>query len=499
MSTRTAAVLERFPGYIAAGDPGKLAGHVVDSVATDLDVQSLQLRDVRRSHRLPDAPTVADVVALGGLHDLDRSALALARRRLVARETRVTHGVEVEVARQILRAIIETHTWGNATVVGLLNATAAYLATAVVELDDRESGYWHLARVRDLLPPDAGGGPGGSPPDEGGAPSPGDLLALEENPPVAVDIAPARRRHGDRMTIVRSGFDTVSVSIVIEGIEDRTVRPMVVALHAGAGLVFTGSVAAGSTLRFEADGRATVGATSVTRQCWRFDGAVFADDGAPSAADDFCWSHADTEPPAGSRGARFSVATPVDAFTRSTSLPHADDLLRPLSLPTGESRWATFVGAGAFAGRADDADVLPQPDFFTARWDAVVLEPDRSPEGAPSLSLGWEWEEREPFALRVWLPTRYADLDVEAGSSVSDPDRLPPVREVVRTLLQRHRAAGVHVYTDYADPRWILGTGVLRELDTDDALGLVVAGTEAWDDNTAQPELSPRGGRIHGS
>ena len=67
------------------------------------------------------------------------------------------------------------------------------------------------------------------------------------------------------------------------------------------------------------------------------------------------------------------------------------------------------------------------------------------------------------------------------------------MRDVVRTLLDRHRAAGVHVYVEYADPRWILGTGIVRDLDSDDALGVVVAGTEALDRRHEQPSPGPVG------
>jgi len=61
---------------------------------------------------------------------------------------------------------------------------------------------------------------------------------------------------------------------------------------------------------------------------------------------------------------------------------------------------------------------------------------------------------------------------------------------VLRGLLDRHRAAGVHLYVEYTDPRWTLGTGIVRDLDSEDALGIVVAGTEAWEDDTEQPPPS---------
>ena len=97
--------------------------------------------------------------------------------------------------------------------------------------------------------------------------------------------------------------------------------------------------------------------------------------------------------------------------------------------------------------------------------------------GDPSLRIGFAWEEREPFAVRVLLPRRFSVLDDEAGTRVREP---------LRRLLDRHRAAGVDVRVEYADPRWALGTGVVRD-EPDEAIGTVLAGTELWPDGTPQP------------
>jgi hypothetical protein len=137
-----------------------------------------------------------------------------------------------------------------------------------------------------------------------------------------------------------------------------------------------------------------------------------------------------------------------------------------------------FVGAGVFAsldagGQPDPA--APEP--IAGTFDQSLYQPD--PAGPPSLAVGFEWDEREAYAVRLWLPFAFAELDA-AGE--------PTLREVVRLLLDRHRAAGVHVYVEHADPRWVLGTGIARDLDSDDALGLVVAGTQTWADDIDQPD-----------
>ena len=78
--------------------------------------------------------------------------------------------------------------------------------------------------------------------------------------------------------------------------------------------------------------------------------------------------------------------------------------------------------------------------------------------------------------MKVWLPMRFSTLDA---------DGVEAVRERVRLLLDRHRAAGVHVSVDYADPRWTLGRGVVRDLTTTEAVGVVVSGTTV--DNLEPP------------
>jgi hypothetical protein len=38
----------------------------------------------------------------------------------------------------------------------------------------------------------------------------------------------------------------------------------------------------------------------------------------------------------------------------------------------------------------------------------------------------------------------------------------------------------------FADPRWMMGSGIVRT-EADDPLGIVLAGTELWPDGTTQP------------
>ncbi len=209
------------------------------------------------------------------------------------------------------------------------------------------------------------------------------------------------------------------------------------------------------------------------RSCFTFAGAVFAD-AASDHPKNFVF---------GDGRAVFAVAHPIsDGFDPHPALPHGDALLAPLRLDRRETRFAVFVGAGTFGSVADGGAVLEAaPSTAAGRFDDSVFLPD-PPPGDPSFEIGFEWDEREAYAVKVWLPREFQEHDDQPETAMC---------EVVRGLLDRHRAAGVHVYTEYADPRWTLGTGVIRDLDTDDALGVVVAGTEAWEDDIEQPEGGP--------
>ena len=130
----------------------------------------------------------------------------------------------------------------------------------------------------------------------------------------------------------------------------------------------------------------------------------------------------------------------------------------------GESRWAFFV-RDAHYGNDQPAVAL----FSAGVFDGSVF----SPGGEPSGEVGFAWQEREPFALTVWIPQRFAELDSEGELEL---------RERLRLQLDRHRAAGVHVYCRYADDRWTLGEGVLSDLASGDPRGVVVVGTRMWPD-----------------
>jgi hypothetical protein len=520
MSARGSIILSRFPRHLELDDPGKRAGAVVATLANDLDVQLGQLGDIRRAHRLADTPTPLDILRSAGLHGIgDVAAEPVARRlaaiaKVIPAETLDEATIDelsqlitvdasafgedeaaawstiatalvpltefsggLEPLRDVVRGVIAVHRSGNGTPRGLLEACAAYLGLVTEDVAHSDDRWWHLATGRDLLAP--------RPVDDVEEPA-RDLLAVEENPPQAADVGPVDRRHGECFAIVRGGLEAVPVDVVVTGKADRTIGPMVVNCDTGSGVVFEDVVPDGSELRFFADGRVQLDGTSVGVRSYSFRGSVFADEGGPVATD-FVFAADDdatTGPPLPVEAvlphhtAYWAVTEPVaDAFDGGGAYPHADGLVEPAWLARGRTRWAVFVSAATFALRSADGEIeISQPRYEAGVFDRSVFEPD--PAGPPSLGVGFEWQEREPFAVRVWIPSRFSALDTDGEI---------PVRDRLRGLLDRHRAAGVHVRVEYADPRWVLGAGTLRNLDSTHPLGIVVAGTTLWADDTEQP------------
>jgi hypothetical protein len=486
-SGRTTAVLERFPCHIGATDPGKRFESVVGAITSQLDVVGRQIGDVRRAHRIVEAPTDQDLNRLLAVHGIGPESFVCSDVRLDALATAPQDdfaqlasylGIEpiqledlsseiladaladvirftnrLDIRRRSAEGIIGSFRTGNGTSGSLLAATASYLALDLVEISHSEDRWWHLGRCKELVDIGVDGV------DTGDA-----LLAIEENPYREATVAPIDRRHGDRFRIVRGGLDDVTVTTDVVGIGERTVQPMIVNVDVGRGVVFEGRVPDTVTLSFEANGRVMLGDTEATGSCFAFDGAVFASSDALHPRDFVFGEEGNPQ----SSDATFVVTTPMaDAFSESVALPHAGATVDPLSMALGESRWAFFVRVAHF-GSGTRAAI---PSFGAGRFDGSVWADENGALAEVSGSVGFRWQEREPFALRVLLPQRFAALDDESGSRLVDPLRL---------LLNRHRAAGVHVYVAYADDRWVLGTGVVRDADSDDALGTLVSGTALW-------------------
>jgi hypothetical protein len=231
-------------------------------------------------------------------------------------------------------------------------------------------------------------------------------IYLVENPLTEHDGGDVARRCREYLRVTRGGFFDGPVTVQVTGVGNRTVQPMVINLTTHEGVGYTGNVPDGSVLVFTTEGTVLLDGADVTAQAYHFHGALF-DCG----------------------GDGFVVFEPG-----------------VMQLPLGDSDWRFSVREGAFDACAFDGCVF-------------ALPADTSGE-APSGRLKLAWEENEPFAATVLIPSELQPL--------VDGD-LP---SLVRAGLERFRTAGVRLDVRSFDEAWVLDHSVLADLDAPHGLGV---------------------------
>lgn len=528
--SRAARILGRFPAHFEADRPGKLLGDVVAGLGRDLDVQSAQIGAVRRAHRVREAATVDDLFRLAALHDIRRreaDILTMRMARIAERAAALQDAAEPDRAeaadallalyaltlegdvlgaftpedgdeaaalsvlldavadssdhdarrRAVSRRIIDicrNHSRGNGTVRALLQGAANALDMDIQAVFHSEDRYLHAAEVVDriTLAPN-----GVSAPERRV-----EVLGLEENPRRRAEQAPAERRHAEIFDILRKGFEASEMEIRIIPDANRAVGPMVVNRDQGRGVGYAGTVPEGETLTITEAGRAMIGGTDVTAFAYGFDGAVFADAKAEGFGRDATFDHA-----------TFVTTTPAGALDREFSFPHSGLSIPMPEVAVGKTRMAFFVQEAHF-GLAARPPERPQDIIVTPRTEAgrfagpgarpgSVFAPGPKEARSPSALVGFVWQEREAYKVRVLIPPRFREL-------TDDPEGVVVTRRV-SDALDRFRPAGVTLETRFIDDRWILGESAINdEAGGEDALLALSGGMVLW---PAPEETDPPG------
>lgn len=528
--SRAETILSRFPAHFEAAKPGKLIGDLAAALTRDLDAQFSQMGGIRRAHRLREAWTDHDLMALAALHGIRPGDLALLHDRLEAALTLATALEDADDASRddALAALLElfsldlpdapleafgdpataaatladgirraaapdkrrkamvtrihhtakTHLNGNGTVSAVLEAAANALDLDVIRVEHSEDRYWHAAEVTDRLRPLLD--PEGDLADPPVAP---EILGIEENPLRRGSQPPAQRDHGECFDLIRKGFDPAPLEITVTGEGDRTIAPVIVNRDQGRGVGFTGAIPGGETLTFTENGRVLLGGSDVTSLAFGFEGGLFADGSRASKLDK------------GFDEATFVITTPGGALNREAGFPHAGPSLPMPEIGIGVTRMAFFVQEGHFARAEEDGP----PTSVTPRHKAGVFSGPGSPEGAvfagnetedpkAAALVAFSWAEHQAYRARVILPTRFAALDPDTdGVAVS---------KRVGQALERVRPMGITLDVGFAEDQWILGEAALPAADDGAPLSLIdqLAGsTLLWPapEDAAEPPAQP--------
>jgi hypothetical protein len=327
--------------------------------------------------------------------------------------------------------------------------------------------YWHAAFVheRAAVLADA---------------SAGEIIGMEENP-VRRETAPdTPRKHAELFHVYRRGFGRSLLRIQVTGIGQRTIGPMLVNRDEGRGIGFAGKVPDGGLLIFDEAGHVTLDAVDVTSSAFCWQGAVFAaNDDDPAAPRDFVFDGPDVPT---ERAAVFAVASPFDALDGAFTFPHAGDPMTVPGVGVGATRYGFFVQEAHF-DNSDDATDPPttvpiSPRTHVAFADGSVFGTPPESAQTPAASVSLSWLEHEAYAVRILLPRRFSLFD-DAGR--------PPMTELVRSALERHRPAGVDVRVEYVDDRWILGDSDVTSAASADPILSLRGGSVLW----ASPAPTP--------
>src|SRR5262249_30906752 len=194
-------------------------------------------------------------------------------------------------------------------------------------------------------------------------------------------------------------------------------------------------------------GHVTLDGTDVTPNAFSWQGGVFADDDSgPMSASDFVFDGPGVD---ADHRAVFAVAKPFDALDGAFTFPSAGDPIDVPGVNIGVTHFAFFVQEAHFSNLDDSVDpniIVPiSPRTHVGFLDGSVFAPPLDSEVQPAAQVQLSWLEHEAYALRILLPRRFSSLDV---------DGTPPMTQLVKRALERHRPAGVDIRVEYIDDRW---------------------------------------------
>jgi len=516
LSGRAQQILSRFPAHFEAPRPGKRLGDVTQAVALDLDTLSAALARVRRARRLLDADELGDLLRIGAVHGIaaaeldvlftrfavgraladtaatsDDDAEALigmwgigegaprlpkyAPRASVSTFARRALGYPVllDAVRRRIGAICENHARGNGTIRAAIEGAANALDLDVKSVVHSSDRYLHSAVVEDRLRLAFPAVVNGKPAEQEFALAEEHLL-VEENPLVPARTGDAGRKHGELFSVPRRGFERATLQVMVTGVVNRTVGPMLVNRDEGHGVGFTGAVPPGTTVSFTEEGRVLLDSTDVTSMAYAWKGACFADATAVRPTD-FFFDSPSVNP---DQLARFVVSTPPGAMASSFAFPHAGDGLPMPGIAVGETRFAFFVQEAHWS-RLDSSSEVPRIERVEPRpavgfSDESVFAPGPSETRQTAGVVSLAWHERSAFSVTVWIPKRFLAL-------TPDDDEGRQTLQRVAFAMNRFRPAGVQVDVKFLDERWVLGRGVaLSEDGSSDAIAGPGSGTELW-------------------
>lgn len=354
-------ILSRFPDFFEAQDPQKLLYQVVGALAGPLERLSHQLVEVMWAHWVNRAQDV---------HDLERIAALYGVSRF--------DGEPRERFRRRLKALVRILLGGTATPAAVLQVAAATLGLDI----------WDEAGRPQLVP---GQQPNITLARANGRTAP---IALVETPWKAVEPEEALCVNGQRLGFHQDDFEPVVPIIVITGLGDRTVQPVITNLTNGQVIGYLDTVPDGQRLVIAPDGTARLEGRDVPNRLFSMQGGFYDRDAFDRERTRFVLRRP--------RGAFDLAGLSRPGFT----FANWPTQVQTPALPRGDSDWHVTATIGRFGrtayGRcvwdASDPQQFRQGQFDHTGWNASIFQLE------PSLKVALRWQERERATFEVRVP-----------------------------------------------------------------------------------------------
>jgi hypothetical protein len=457
--SKSERILECFPAVYGANQPTKLLAHVVQQLAAPLEEADTLLFRIQRAHRLGVAEDGEDILRLAALLNLTRWHF----EDILADED-APYDARLARLRERVRRIAAVHLRGLGTPWAVVEAAAIFLEASIVA---EPPGAPRLQRA------DARAFSHRATLEFGRAPGqPRARVYLHENPLRKRRVPPAERWPMGLWQAESRNVEPVPVTLVVEGIGERTVLPEILCATTGESVRFHGVVPAGKALVLAEDG-ATLDGWPVDEWIVRGSGATYE----LGAWDDATVGVESAPPPPAFAGDPATLA-PTEFRRRH----------EPMLVPAGCSEWFFRVAEGVW-GRSDfDFAVFATSRDLIGAWDRDN-DFDACVYDFPASGVaGMAWGERIPCAFKLVLPANTpkppkppvpapATTTAESAAAVW----APPDAGRMANVIPRFRAAGIRAFVAVGADAWVLGESVLRGADAAKGEGIDFHATRLHD------------------
>lgn len=437
-----------FPSFYAPKGSNKLLYLLLQILALPLEEGDTTLFRIQRTHRLPVAEQVQDVLRLAGALNLTASHF-----EDILTQKDAAYSKKLEMVKDRIQRIAKLHLLGLGTPWAVLESAAIFLNAEIVPEDAGRplvlhidpDGYSHRSVIEFSYLPDKAR----------------EQVFLHENPLVRNKVDPEPRWNLNAWYTESKNSEPSRALISIQGTGDRTVIPSIFCPDAEEGILFFGRIPDGATLLIDESG-AKLDQQSVDEWLLSFDGGIYDFSIADS-------SHFVVEQPA--------AAYPFEGKQRIFSRAFTSKKTVPEVLP-GRYEWRYHSCEGVWNQHLIDYCVYATPGEPIGSYDHDFDYEASVYDFSPNAITGMAWDERIPCSFKLVLPQSAP----QTQGAQSDPENSPepsllPVN-FVGGFIPRFKAAGIRAYVDQAKDAWILGQSFIRAQSSTETRGTQIHSTK---------------------